>query len=279
MLGRIKSLLQGKLGKKRYRYPAIASTIVAACVALFFSLAVPSVAAQSAARRLPQLAAATAGQKVLFFSPHPDDETIAAGGYIAQSIRNGADVRIVLVTDGNKDHNEAVRYNEFKVATGILGVPQSNLVFLGFPDGRLASENRTILKAALSAQIDRYQPDIVIYPHPRDHNPDHAAIGRTLEPVLASEPPQMARYEYLVHYELVYPRPYSWRFDPHLYLLAPSRLVKADKQWLKFPLSQQTEDLKEQALLCYRSQFHSPELNGLLHSSVRRNELLAVPKP
>jgi hypothetical protein len=44
------------------------------------------------------------GQKVLIFSPHPDDETIAAGGYIAQSIKNKAFLRIVLVTDGNKYH-------------------------------------------------------------------------------------------------------------------------------------------------------------------------------
>ena len=67
------------------------------------------------------VSAATAGQKVLVFSPHPDDESIAVGGYIAQSIENGADVRIVLVTNGDWHHKEAVRYAEFKKATGILG--------------------------------------------------------------------------------------------------------------------------------------------------------------
>lgn len=278
MLGRIKSL-RTKLAKSRYGYPLLGSVIVGAAVIIFFSLVIPSVPAQSAAKRLPELAAATAGQKVLLFSPYPDDETIAACGYIAQSILNGADVRIVLVTNGNKDHNEATRYAEFKTATGILGVPAANLVFLGFPDGNLASENQSKLQTALRTQIDLYQPDIVIYPHPHDYNPDHAAIGRAMVSVLAGEPVKMARYEYLVHYKIAYPRPYAWKFDSHLYLLPPTRLIRVDKEWLKFPMSQQIENLKEKALLSYPSQFHSPELNGLLHSSVRRNELLAVPKP
>jgi LmbE family N-acetylglucosaminyl deacetylase len=275
----VRNTLRMLLGKKTSRYPALAIVIVAALAGLFYFTAVPSVAAQSAVHKLPELAAPAAGQRILVFSPHPDDETIGAGGYIAQSILKGADVRVVLVTNGDKDHNEAIRYSEFKKATGILGVPESNLVFLDFPDGKLASQNQTGLQTALRIQIDRYQPDIVIYPHPRDSNPDHAAVGRATAYVLASEPLTTTRYEYLVHYKLMYPRPYSSKFEPHLYLLPPTRLINVDKEWLKIPLSQQIEDLKQKALLSYSTQFHSPELYGLLHSSVRRNELLAVPKP
>ncbi len=90
---------------------------------LFYHEEVPVVAAQSAVNKLGELSAAQSGQNVLVFSPHPDDESIAAGGYIAQSIINGANVTIVLVTDGNAQHREAIRYNEFEKATSILGVP------------------------------------------------------------------------------------------------------------------------------------------------------------
>ena len=90
---------------------------VALFTGLFYREEVPVVAAQSAVNQLGELAAAQSEQKVLVFSPHPDDESIAASGYIAQSIINGANVTIVLVTDGNAQHEESIRYNEFKKAT------------------------------------------------------------------------------------------------------------------------------------------------------------------
>jgi hypothetical protein len=55
----------------------------------------------------------------------------------AKSIKNGAEIRIVLVTNGNMHHNEDIRYTEFKKATGIMGVSESNLVFMGLQDGKL----------------------------------------------------------------------------------------------------------------------------------------------
>ena len=182
----------------------------------------------------------------------------------------------MLVTDGDRFHERAIRYAEFKTATGILGVKPTNLVFLGFPDGKLSSENQTKLQASLQSQIDLYRPDIVIYPHPRDTNPDHAAVGRATDAVLDSEHINVLEYTYLVHYRLVYPRPR--KFAPHLYLLPPTNLTKFDKEWLKFPLSPDIENTKEKAILTYHSQFRSPELNGLMHSFIRQNELLAVPQ-
>jgi N-acetylglucosamine malate deacetylase 1 len=218
---------------------------------------------------MPILSAATAGQKVLFFSPILTTRRSRPEDISPQSIINGADVRIVLITDGNKDHNKAIRYSDFRTATGILGVPDTNLVFLNFPDNGLSSENRTTLQTILRFQIENYHPDIVIYPHPLDYNPDHSAIGWVMCSILTDEPASTARYEYLVHY--------AWKFPQRLYLLPPNRLFKTDKEWLTIPLSQPVEDLKQKAMLTYRSQFHSLELNGLLHSSVRKNELLSIP--
>ena len=272
---RLVNTLRKTFGRRKRQY-FVLLTVVAMCGLLFYFTQVPPVSAQSSVGRLQELAAPASGQKVLVFSPHPDDETIAVGGYIAQGIINGADVRIVLVTNGDAEHREATRYAEFKEATTILGVPQANLVFLNFPDGKLSSENQTLLRASLQAQIDQYAPDIIVYPNPNDYNRDHKAVGIALESVFKSESRHMAAYEYLIHYELIYPRPRT--FNPHLYLMPPVSLISVDKQWLRFPLSQATENTKEKALLTYQSQLHSPELNGLLHSFIRKNELLAVPR-
>ena len=241
----------------------------------FDYLAVPPVMAQSKVSKLGVLSAAAAGEKVLFFSPHADDESIAAGGYIAQSVINGADVTIVMVTDSNAQGIEATRYAEFKKATGILGVPESNLVFLGFPDSKLDSMNPAVLQAALQQQIDKDDPDIIIYPSPYDYNSDHRAIGRAIENILKTESTPIRAYNYLVHYELDYPKPRG--LAPADYIMPPDRMVKAEKEWLSFGLSPNIESCKEKAIYTYQSQIHSPELSGLMKGNIRKNEIFAIP--
>ena len=255
----------------------IAIVIILTCSLLFYYLAVPPVMAQSKVSKLGVLSAATAGQNVLFFSPHADDESIAAGGYIAQSVLNGANVTIVMVTDSDAQGIEATRYAEFKKATGILGVPESNLVFLGFPDSKLDSINQADLQAALQQQIDKYNPDIIIYPSPYDYNPDHRAIGRAIESILKTESTPIIAYNYLVHYELDYPRPRG--LAPKDYITPPDHLVKAEKEWLSFDLSTSNESYKEKAIYTYQSQIHSPELSGLMQGNIRKNEIFAIPNP
>jgi hypothetical protein len=43
-------------------------------------------------------------------------------------------------------------------------------------------------------------------------------------------------------------------------------------------LSQNIENIKSQAIHAYRSQLENEWLHGLLMSSIRKNELLAIPK-
>ena len=268
--------LRLKLSVRWFRYLAIAIISILSVSLFFYLLEVPLVLAQSKVTKLGKLAAATTGQKVLVFSPHPDDESIAVGGYIAQSVINGANVNIVLVTDGNAQGEEAVRYAEFKKATSILGVPEANLVFLGFPDSKLASGNQIELQAALQMQIDKYNPDIIVYPSPYDYNPDHRAIGRAIERILKMESRPITAYNYLVHYELDYPRPR--KFAPVDNLLPPKRMADVNKECLSFDLSSSVESCKEKAIFTYQSQLHNPELNGLMHAYIRKNEILSIPK-
>lgn len=96
------------------------------------------------------------GEKVIVFAPHSDDETLGVGGYIAKSIKNGADVIVVLVTNGDGHRFSSmeefktiypdavdyiksgyVRQEESKKALEILGVKDENIIFLGFPDSGL----------------------------------------------------------------------------------------------------------------------------------------------
>jgi N-acetylglucosamine malate deacetylase 1 len=276
-MSRLTGALQTWFGSSWRRHLTVAAVMVGSLVVILYQATVPSVEAQSTVLEYPDVLPPSAGQKVMVFSPHPDDETIALGGYIAEAETAGADLRLVLVTDGNKYHNQAVRYAEFRQATAILGVRPGGLVFLGFPDGRLSAENATALSASLKAQIDAFEPDIVVFPHPNDFNHDHAVIGRVLDGILSTRGKGTVAYEYLVHYKLVYPRPR--KLAPDLYLSPPKLLTKSGDQWLAFHLSPRVEDLKKRAIFTYQSQMQSPELGGLMDSYVRRNELLVVSKP
>ena len=269
--------VKNKLSNSKFlRFTLVALVILTGIGCILYPLNVPPVMAQSALNLLPDVGIPQSDQKVLVFSPHPDDETIGVGGYIAESIKDGADVRIVLVTNGNFHGNEQARYAEFRKATQILGVPENNLVFLGFPDRKIDKMNPTTLYAALKTQIEQYNPDIVVYPNIRDANQDHSTIGKVVEQILKAEPHKMTAYEYLVHYEHIWPRPRE--FAPKLDLSPPDQLMNVDTSWEKVPLSPSSENLKLEAIHMYRSQLDNDWLKGLLLSSIRRNELIAIPK-
>ncbi len=102
--------------------------------------------------------AVTSGDRVLVLAPHPDDETLGAGGLIQEALSVGAAVRVVYLTYGDNNewsfvvyrkipvagrravtHMGEVRREEALAACDSLGVPAEDVVFLGYPDfGTLA---------------------------------------------------------------------------------------------------------------------------------------------
>jgi len=94
--------------------------------------------------------------RLLVVSPHPDDETIGAGGLIQRVLHAGGVVKVVFMTSGDGypagvtiarhvQHPHAQDYRAYGVqrqtealqALATLGVPSKHVAFLGFPDGGL----------------------------------------------------------------------------------------------------------------------------------------------
>ena len=93
------------------------------------------------------------GLKVMVFSPHPDDETLGAGGLVQRVIANDGAVRVVFMTNGD-GYKEAfatpnrpgkpssedfieygkMRQEEARHALCELGLSSEDGLFLGFPD-------------------------------------------------------------------------------------------------------------------------------------------------
>ena len=111
----------------------------------------------SAAPRLPIAPPAAPGQRVLVFSPHPDDETLGVGGYLYEARKRGAHVEVVYLTNGDGFRLcAAARYRgwpggsamrrladdrreEAHAALAALGLRPEESTFLGYPDRGLAA--------------------------------------------------------------------------------------------------------------------------------------------
>lgn len=154
-------------------------------------------------------------QRVLVLAPHPDDETIGCGGTIARLAAKGADIEVVVLTDGeatiggqpstlggrrSMEAIAAARRGEATLAAEVLGA--STVVTPGLADGRLADE-LAALGEVLDAALERHRPEVVLLPWPMDGHPDHRAVTRAL--ATRSIRPGCELYGYEVHTPILRP--------------------------------------------------------------------------
>jgi N-acetylglucosamine malate deacetylase 1 len=121
---------------------------------------------------------------VLVLAPHPDDETIGAGGALARHIDRGDDVLVVVATSGESTSGgtgdvAATREAECIAACAALGVPHPP-IFLRLPDGDLAAHvdvlSDRLRHHGADAQVI-YAPS-VLDPH-RDHRAANVGVARS----------------------------------------------------------------------------------------------------
>lgn len=127
---------------------------------------------------------------VLICAPHMDDETLGCGMLMALHALRGA-VHVVFASDGARSPDPppqrpdaalglpAVREAEAVEALAVLGVPRSNALFLGLPDGTLM-RHLPELGRLVADHARRVRAAYVLVPFRYDRHPDHLALNRAV---------------------------------------------------------------------------------------------------
>ena len=137
---------------------------------------------------------------MLVVVPHPDDETLGAGGLIATQRRRGVDVMVVCVTDGENAYPEepegaaamgTQRSSEQQEALERLGVEPASMVRLGLTDSDVCAR-----EGELAARVTELGgPGVVIVaPWEGDFHPDHEASGRAARAAAERSGAQLISY-------------------------------------------------------------------------------------
>jgi LmbE family N-acetylglucosaminyl deacetylase len=189
---------------------------------------------------------------VVIAAPHMDDEVLACGGTIAR-LPDKEQIHCVYATDGSKSPVPILRWlgstvsdlvdirmREAKRAMAILGVPEKNLHFLQFPDGRLHQYMPELIES-LGDLLRRLHPRRVLMPFRYDRHPDHLALNRGVMGAAKGLSTRLELFEYFVYYRwFLLPRNDVRKF------IRPEQLLMVD---IRMHAGQ-----KRQALECYESQ-------------------------
>lgn len=136
-------------------------------------------------------------RRIVGVSPHPDDMEFAAGGFLQLARLSGAEIMMIVVSDGRKGTLDQTREEEIvqtrrreqTEAASLLGI--GNIQFMGFRDSEIP-EPRAI-RGPLMGIIRSFRPDLVISLDPflpYESHLDHVRVGEAvMESVLLHSHP------------------------------------------------------------------------------------------
>jgi LmbE family N-acetylglucosaminyl deacetylase len=174
---------------------------------------------------------------IVVVAPHPDDETLGAGGLIFTCAQAAARVTVVCVTDGEAACPEVpaldhVRRRELVSAMRELELAPADIFRLGLPDGGLCA-----CEVELQQSLARCIPDgaVVVAPFEFDGHPDHEAVARACRNAARERGFTLVRYPI-----------WAWHRG--------SAELFRERNGVRFVLSERARAAKRRAVAQFRSQ-------------------------
>lgn len=261
--------------------------------------------------------------KILILAPHPDDEAIGTGGMIQKAVALGIPVKVVYLTNGDNSELAFLAYKKHPILSRVgllnmgkirhqeaisamksLGLEESQLIFLGYPDSgtteiftkywgavrpfksmltkitfvpyqdtfsyKAPYKGESILNDIKKILLD-FQPTKIFVTLPADTHADHRAYYLFLQIALLDlegKIPSAEVYPYIVH---VVGWPLPRGYHPELPLDIPEGLSNANLNWWIVDLDPHEVEKKKEAIDYYKSQNAcNPKY---LYTFARKNEL------
>ncbi len=206
---------------------------------------------------------------VLVVAPHPDDEVLGAGGFLALSASAGATVHVAIVTRGRPPlfSEEQVRRvrAEARRAHGVLGVHTTH--FLDNEAAALDQVPHRELNAQMTRLFQDVRPDGLLLPFPGDLHKDHELVFRSA--LVAARPDREWAPKWILAYETLSET--NWN-APHVSPPFIPQVFVDISDYL---------DVKLAALQCYGSQVrpapHERSLEAVRVLAVHRGATIGVP--
>lgn len=227
------------LNGKAVRTVLIFASALLVFVVLLLGVGWP-IAAKSAAYAVPEVDRDNlfAGRRVMLIVPHEDDEINLLSGVMEQYTTAGSELVVVFVTNGDSETNGETRITEALRATALYGIPEQNVLFLGYGDTgkeqkthlynetqnklyrssagrthtygskahpafRSLDYTRENLISDLQSALETWLPD-TIYCVDYDAHPDHRATSLAFEKAMGRMLRQHADYAPLVYKGFAY---------------------------------------------------------------------------
>lgn len=182
-------------------------------------------------------------RRFIVVAAHPDDETLGAGGLVAQATRRGIEVRLLCLTEGEGSHPRSPthdrgrladrRRGELHAAALCLGLEESGVDLLGLPDGAVAEHTTEVTTAIVDLGV--LPGTVVVAPFREDGHPDHEAAGRAAAAACRRTDAEL------------------WEYPVWFWHWAES----GDERWSRMstlPLSQEDRTAKSRAIAAHTSQ-------------------------
>ena len=176
-------------------------------------------------------------RELIVVAPHPDDETLGAGGLIHYYAQRQLRVTLVSVTDGEDACPEVedlarLRQSELRHALRTLTPQHIEIIRLGLPDG-CVEQSRTALADVLNALVSQHC--LLVGPFEWDGHTDHNATGAVTRQIALKRGLTLAAYPI-----------WAWhQATPEIFSGRPI---------VALPLNPEARAAKQNAIRCYTSQ-------------------------
>ncbi len=159
----------------------------------------------------------TGGHPFLVLAPHPDDETLGAGGLIACAVEHRIPASVVIVTDGSGSHPGskayprerliALRREESAAAANLLGLAADKLHHLDLVDRETPASGPAFDATvdAISKLVEQTGSRSLFVTWEMDPHCDHKAAAAMARAVCRAKP-NLRLWAYPI---------WGWKLDPH----------------------------------------------------------------